>query len=64
LKSVILSGGLGTRLSEEFCPKPMVEIGARPILSLILKLYSHRGTKYFIVCWAINGLTSLRVPEK
>jgi glucose-1-phosphate cytidylyltransferase len=52
MKAVILAGGLGTRLSEETSvrPKPMVEIGGRPILWHILKIYSHYGVNDFIVC--------------
>ena len=46
MKAVILAGGMGTRLSEETGtrPKPMVEIGGRPILWHILKMYSHMGS--------------------
>jgi CDP-6-deoxy-D-xylo-4-hexulose-3-dehydrase len=52
LKVVILAGGYGTRLSEEteLRPKPMVEIGGRPILWHIMKIYSHYGFNDFIVC--------------
>jgi len=52
MKAVILAGGLGTRLSEEthLKPKPMVEVGGKPILWHILKLYSHHGITEFIVC--------------
>jgi glucose-1-phosphate cytidylyltransferase len=52
MKAVILAGGLGTRLSEEtqLKPKPMVEIGGRPILWHILKLYSHHGINDFVIC--------------
>ena len=52
MKTVILAGGLGSRLSEEtrFRPKPMVEIGGRPILWHILKYYSHHGYNEFIIC--------------
>ena len=51
MKVVILAGGLGTRLSEEtnFIPKPMVEIGGRPILWHIMKIYSHWGYNEFII---------------
>ena len=51
MKAVILAGGLGTRLSEEtyLKPKPMVEIGNRPILWHILKIYSFYGVKEFII---------------
>lgn len=52
MKAVILAGGLGTRLSEETAsrPKPMVEIGGRPILWHIMQLYSQHGVNDFIVC--------------
>jgi glucose-1-phosphate cytidylyltransferase len=52
MKVVILAGGLGTRLSEEtdVKPKPMVEIGGKPILWHIMKLYSHYGFNDFVVC--------------
>ncbi|MFZ0632887.1 MAG: glucose-1-phosphate cytidylyltransferase [Acidobacteriaceae bacterium] len=57
MKAVILAGGLGTRLSEETGtrPKPMVEIGGRPILWHILKLYSQHGINEFIVCCGYKG---------
>ncbi len=52
MKAVILAGGLGTRLSEEtgLRPKPMVEIGGRPILWHIMKIYSHYGINDFVIC--------------
>ena len=52
MKVVILAGGFGTRLSEEsqYRPKPMVEIGGKPILWHIMKEYSHYGFNEFIVC--------------
>ena len=52
MKAVILAGGLGTRLSEETTvkPKPMVEIGGKPILWHILKSYSHHGINDFVIC--------------
>lgn len=52
MKAVILAGGLGTRLSEETVikPKPMVEIGGKPILWHIMKTYSHYGINEFIIC--------------
>lgn len=57
MKAVILCGGLGTRLSEETAikPKPMVEIGGRPILWHILKIYSHYGINDFIICTGYKG---------
>jgi glucose-1-phosphate cytidylyltransferase len=57
MKAVILAGGLGTRLSEETAlrPKPMVEIGGRPILWHILKMYSHHGIDDFIICCGYKG---------
>ncbi len=57
MKCVILAGGLGTRLSEETVvkPKPMVEIGGRPILWHIMKTYSHHGIKDFIICTGYKG---------
>lgn len=57
MKAVILAGGLGTRLSEETTlkPKPMVEIGGRPILWHIMKIYSHYGINEFIVCCGYKG---------
>jgi glucose-1-phosphate cytidylyltransferase len=57
VKVVILAGGLGTRLSEETAskPKPMVEVGERPILWHILKLYSHYGFNDFVICLGYKG---------
>jgi glucose-1-phosphate cytidylyltransferase len=57
MKTVILCGGLGTRLREEteFRPKPMVEIGGRPILWHIMKLFSHHGFQEFILCLGYKG---------
>jgi glucose-1-phosphate cytidylyltransferase len=57
MKVVILAGGLGTRLSEETSlhPKPMVEIGGRPILWHILKIYSQAGINDFIICCGYKG---------
>ena len=57
MKAVILAGGLGTRISEltEVRPKPMVEIGGKPILWHILKLYSHFGVNDFIICCGYKG---------
>ena len=55
--AVILAGGLGTRISEEtnLKPKPMIEIGGRPILWHILKGYSHHGINDFIICCGYKG---------
>jgi glucose-1-phosphate cytidylyltransferase len=57
MKAVILAGGLGTRLAEETSdrPKPMVEIGGRPILWHIMKTYSHYGINEFIICCGYKG---------
>jgi len=57
MKTVILAGGLGTRISEEshLRPKPMIEIGGRPILWHIMKMYSHHGFNDFIVCLGYKG---------
>jgi glucose-1-phosphate cytidylyltransferase len=57
MKAVILAGGLGTRLSEETGtrPKPMVEIGGRPILWHILKIYSQHGINDFVICCGYKG---------
>jgi glucose-1-phosphate cytidylyltransferase len=57
MKAVILAGGMGTRISEEtqVRPKPMVEIGGRPILWHIMKLYAHHGVREFIVCLGYKG---------
>jgi len=57
MKVVILAGGLGTRLSEEtdVRPKPMVEIGGKPILWHIMKIYSHYGFNEFIICCGYKG---------
>ena len=57
MKAVILAGGLGTRLSEEtgLKPKPMVEIGGKPILWHIMKIYAAHGVKEFVVCLGYKG---------
>lgn len=57
MKVVILAGGLGTRLSEETVirPKPMVEIGGKPILWHIMKIYSHYGFNDFVICLGFKG---------
>jgi glucose-1-phosphate cytidylyltransferase len=59
LKVVILCGGLGTRLREEteFRPKPMVEVGGRPILWHIMKTYAHHGFHEFVLCLGYRGNT-------
>jgi glucose-1-phosphate cytidylyltransferase len=56
-KAVILAGGLGTRISEETSikPKPMIEIGGKPILWHIMKTYSHHGINDFIICCGYRG---------
>ena len=57
MKAVILAGGLGTRISEEshLKPKPMIEIGGKPILWHILKIYSHHGINDFVICLGYKG---------
>lgn len=59
MKVVILCGGLGTRLREEteFRPKPMVEVGGRPILWHIMKTYAHFGFREFVLCLGYRGNT-------
>ncbi len=62
MQAVILAGGLGTRISEESDsrPKPMIEIGGKPLLWHIMKTYSHHGVKDFIICL---GYKSYMVKE-
>jgi glucose-1-phosphate cytidylyltransferase len=57
MKAVILAGGLGTRLAEEthLKPKPMIEIGGKPILWHIMKLYSAHGVNDFVICCGYRG---------
>lgn len=57
MKAVILAGGLGTRIAEETSvrPKPMIEIGERPIIWHLMKIYSHFGINEFIVCCGYKG---------
>jgi glucose-1-phosphate cytidylyltransferase len=57
MKAVILAGGMGTRISEETAikPKPMIEIGAKPILWHIMKLYSAHGITDFVICLGYKG---------
>jgi glucose-1-phosphate cytidylyltransferase len=57
MKAVILAGGMGTRISEEthLKPKPMIEVGGKPMLWHIMKIYSHYGINDFIVCCGYKG---------
>lgn len=57
MKAVILAGGLGTRIAEEtqVKPKPMIEIGGKPVLWHIMKIYSHYGINDFIICCGYKG---------
>ena len=57
MKAVILAGGLGTRISEEshLRPKPMIEIGGKPILWHIMKMYSQHGVNDFVICLGYKG---------
>ena len=57
MKAVILAGGMGTRISEETSvrPKPMIEIGGRPILWHIMKLYAHHAITDFVICLGYKG---------
>jgi len=57
VKAVILAGGMGTRISEESVlrPKPMIEIGGKPILWHILKMYAHHGITDFVICLGYKG---------
>jgi len=57
MKAVILAGGLGTRISEEshLRPKPMIEIGGKPILWHIMKMYSAHGVNEFVICLGYKG---------
>ena len=57
IKAVILAGGMGTRISEESSvrPKPMIEIGSKPILWHIMKTYSHYGINDFVICLGYKG---------
>lgn len=57
MKVVILAGGLGTRLREEteYRPKPMVQVGGRPLLWHIMKIYSHFGYREFVICLGYKG---------
>ena len=57
MKAVILAGGLGTRISEEthLKPKPMIEIGGKPILWHIMKIYAAHGVNEFVICCGYKG---------
>lgn len=57
MKAIILAGGLGTRISEEsyLRPKPMIEIGGKPIIWHVMKIYSHYGINDFVVCLGYKG---------
>jgi len=57
MKCVILAGGYGTRISEEshLKPKPMIEIGGRPILWHVMKFYSAHGINDFVICLGYKG---------
>src|ERR1700681_82452 len=57
MKAVILAGGLGTRISEEshLRPKPMIEIGGRPILWHVMNIYTSYGVTDFIICLGYRG---------
>jgi glucose-1-phosphate cytidylyltransferase len=57
VKAVLLAGGFGTRISEESAtrPKPMIEIGGRPILWHIMKIYAHHGIRDFVICLGYKG---------
>ena len=57
LQAVILAGGLGTRIAEETSarPKPMLEIGGRPIIWHIMKIYASHGINNFIICCGYKG---------
>jgi glucose-1-phosphate cytidylyltransferase len=57
VKVAILAGGMGKRIAEESAmrPKPMIEIGGRPILSHIMKLYAHHGLSEFVICLGYKG---------
>jgi glucose-1-phosphate cytidylyltransferase len=63
MKAVILAGGLGSRISEEthLKPKPMTDIGGKPILWHILKLYSAHGVNEFVICCGYKGYTHQRI---
>lgn len=62
MKAVILAGGLGTRISEESVsrPKPMIEVGGKPILWHIMKIYSSHGINDFVICCGYKGYSYLK----
>ena len=68
MKAVILAGGIGSRIAEETAtrPKPMVEIGGKPILWHIMKIYSHYGVNDFVICLGYRGYDTLggRYPRQ
>ena len=72
MKTIILAGGFGTRISEEshLKPKPMIEIGGMPMLWHIMKIYSHYGFNDFVVCLGYKqyivtvSYTHLTLPTK
>ena len=66
MKTVILAGGLGTRISEEshLKPKPMIEIGGRPILWHIMKIFHRYGVDEFIICLGYKGYLVKEYFEK
>ena len=57
MKAVLLAGGLGTRISEEthLKPKPMIEIGGKPVIWHIMKMYSSHGINDFVICCGYKG---------
>jgi glucose-1-phosphate cytidylyltransferase len=71
MKAVILAGGLGTRIAEEshLRPKPMIEIGGRPILWHVMNIYTSYGVTDFVICLGYRGymikeyFVNYRVPE-
>ncbi len=57
MKAIILAGGLGSRISEEshLRPKPMIEIGGKPLVWHIMKMYSYHGINEFVICLGYKG---------
>ena len=68
MKAVILAGGFGTRISEESVvkPKPMIEVGNKPILWHIMSIYSHYGINDFVICLGYKGVRrrARRPPQR